>query len=301
MTAAKSTAMRLAALLVLQALWLEPSRSESPALPAFQEEISKQESIYRSDGENVPGGYTVDRSLADYADALPAEFEPALANLGPDDRWLDIGAGRGQAILDYYAPNYDLAHLEGIERRGRKARAVALSIEDRRTSLWRQEAASLGADQIRYLFNKRLREYSREELGQFQVITDVFGGFSYTANLSLFMENVLGILELNGSFYTLLQDVHLDDGTNRRDHQDSPYLTEIIDPGGYEVKVCSWLKRIACVEVTCESKVGSQSSVEAFHIHKVCNDVTVPALTPLHYEAGTPPERRFQLRAPLAP
>jgi hypothetical protein len=63
--------------------------------------------------------------------------------------------------------------------RGR-ARAVAMSIEDRRTEKWQQRAASLGDDRIRYLSGKRLRQYSREELGTFQIITDVYGGFSYT-------------------------------------------------------------------------------------------------------------------------
>ncbi len=67
-----------------------------------------------------------------------------------------------------------------------KARAVAISIEDRRTDKWQQQAASLG-DRIRYLSGKRLRQYSREELGTFQIITDVFGGFTYTEDLSGFV------------------------------------------------------------------------------------------------------------------
>ena len=67
-----------------------------------------------------------------------------------------------------------------------KARAVAMSIEDRRTEKWRQQAAIFGDDRLRYLFGKRLRDYSREELGKFQIITDVYGGFSYTEDLSQF-------------------------------------------------------------------------------------------------------------------
>lgn len=296
MTALKNTGLHLVVLLVLQFLWLETSHSESPGNPKIIEEISKQESIYRSEGELVPEGYTVDRSLLHYTDALASEFDRALANLGPKDRWLDIGAGKGQAILDYYAPNYDQMHVEGRERRGNKARAVAISIEDRRTPDWQQNAASLGASKIQYLFNRRLREYSFEELGQFQVITDVIGGFSYTGNLSQFMENVLGFLELNGSFYTVLQDVHSEEGTNQPFYAKSPFLTEIVKADGSEVKVCSWLKRITCVEVTCEFKDGWRPPIEAFRIRRVCNDVAVPALMLIHYEAGTPPERRFQLK-----
>src|SRR6185436_6501638 len=107
----------------------------------------------------------------------------------------DVGAGQAQAILDYYGPDFDATHPEGRERRGGRARAVAISIEDRRTPVWRFTARRLGDDRIRYLSSKRLSQYSREELGRFQVITDVAGGFSYTDNLSRFMEKVLALLE----------------------------------------------------------------------------------------------------------
>jgi len=298
MTALKNTGIRLAALLVLQALWLETSHSQVPANPAFSEEISKQESIYQSKGEKVPEGYSIDRSLVDYTLALTSGFDPALAKLGPQDRWLDVGAGSGQAILDYYTPDYDVTHREGWERRGSKAQAVAMSIEDRRTPRWQQDAASLGAGKINYLFNRRLREYSLDELGQFQVITDVIGGFSYTEDLSLFVEKVLGLLDLYGSFFTLLQDVRSEYGTNRPHYAGAPFLTEIADAEGSEVRVCTWLKSITCVQVSCEFKATWIPPVEAFRIRKVCNDVTVPVLVPNHYKAGTPPERRFQLRTP---
>lgn len=295
MTALKNTGIRILILLVSQTLWLAASHSESPGNPKLNEEFSKQETIYRSEGERVPQGYTIDRSLLDYTKALPSEFDRALAHLGPEGRWLDIGAGKAQAILDYYTSNYDLTHPEGREERGKKAQAVAISIEDRRTPLWHQTAASLGANQIQYLSNRRLREYSSEELGQFQVITDVVGGFSYTENLSRFVEKVLGLLELNGSFYTLLQDANSEDGTKRPHYPGSPFLTEIEDADGSEVRVCRWLKSITCVKVSCESKTGWIPPIEVFRIQKVCNDTTVPALAPIHYEAGTPPERRFRL------
>ncbi len=298
MTALKNTGIHLAALLILQTLWLETSHSQVPANPAFGEEISKQENIYQSKGEQVPEGYTIGRSLADYVHALPSEFDSALAKLGPQDRWLDIGAGAGQAILDYYTPEYDLTHREGWERRGRKARAVAMSIEDRRTPRWQQDTASLGAGKIEYIFNRRLREYSLDELGQFQVITDVIGGFSYTENLSLFVEKTLGFLDLYGSFFTLLQDVRSEDGTNRPHYAGASFLTEIANAEGSEVSVCAWLKSISCVRVSCEFKATWKPPIEAFHVRKVCNDVTVPALLPVHYQAGTPPERRFKLTTP---
>ena len=299
MKAPKNAWIHLVVLLVMQSLWLGASHSQPANIPKFKEEALKQEGIYRSQGEKTPEGYVVDRGLLSYTAALPAEFDRSLADLTPADRWLDIGAGRGQAILDYYASKYDSMHPGGRERRGKKARAVALSIEDRRTFLWPQTAASLEADQIKYFFGKRLSEYSIEELGKFQVITDLLGGFSYTESLSRFMEKALGFLDTNGSFYTILQDVHSENGTNRPYYPDARFLTEIENASGSEVKVCSWLKRITCVEVSCELRADWKPPVEVYRIHKVCNDVAVPALVPIKFEAGTPPERRFQLISPL--
>ena len=292
----RNNAIRVLALIVLPMLWPQAARSAQPAGPSITDEMTKQERIYRSEGQKMPDVYKTDRSLAEYTRALSSDFDRALADLGPDDRWLDIGAGKGQAILDYYDPTYDLDHWEGRERRGKKARAVAISIEDGRTPRWRQNAASLEANQIQYLHDRRLSEYSAQELGQFAVITDVIGGFSYTANLSVFMEKVLGFLELGGSFYTILQDVHSEAGTNRPFYAGAPFLTEIARPDGSEVKVCTWLKSITCVRVTCELRADWRPPIEAFHVNKVCDQVTVPALTPVHYQAGTPPERRFQLK-----
>lgn len=300
MKALNNTAIRIVVvLLVSLTAWLGTAHSQAP--PVFNEEIWKQDAIYHSKGAQTLEGYTVDRSLEAYAQLLPAEFDRSLANLGPQDRWLDIGAGEAQAILDYYGPMYDWTHVQGRERRGKKARAVALSIEDRRTPLWKRTAARLEENQIRYLFSKRLREYSAKELGQFQLITDVVGGFSYSIDLTLFVEQTLRLLTVNGNFYTLLQDVHGEEGTNQPHYAGSPFLTEIANPDNSELKVCSWLKKISCVEVTCELKTGPVPPVEVYRIHKVCNNVAVPPLTTIHYTAGTPPERGYRVIHPSAP
>ena len=272
----------------------------APVQPRLNEEFAKQQKIYLSRGAEVPRGYVTYRTLAAYADLLPAGFSVALRKLGSGDRWLDIGAGAGQAILDYYAPNYDGPPAGWAPPPPRaKAQAVAMSIEDRRTDQWLQRTAMPGGDGLRYLFGKRLREYSLEELGKFQIITDVYGGFSYTDNLSPFLERVLGLLDLNGSFYTLVASVHLEDGKDNPDK--TWYLTELLDGAGRDVKVCSWLKRVSCVEVVCESKSTWETPTELIHVRKVCGDVSVPPTKLVKYEAGNPPGRLFQLVEPGKP
>src|SRR5262245_55175042 len=264
----KTQETRLAVLIVivLQVLGLRAGWSQEPAQPRLNDEIAKQEKIYRSRGADVPSGYVTDRALSDYAGLFPTGFCDALGRLGSSDRWLDIGAGAGQAILDYYALEDDSAPAEKCARSFSKARAVAMSIEDRQTDKWRQQAAIFGGDRIRYLSGKRLRDYSREELGKFQIITDVYGGFSYTEDLSQFLEKVLSLLETDGIFYTMVQSVYLEDG---KDKLNTSYQTELVDAAGREVKVCSWLKKTACVKVGCESKSDWDTPTELINIRKV--------------------------------
>jgi SAM-dependent methyltransferase len=282
----------LALLIVLQALGLGACSTQEHAQPRFDEEIAKQEKIYRSRGADVPSGYVTGRGLADYVELLPSGFCDALGRLRSSDQWLDIGAGEGQAILDYYAPEDNAAPAGNCARPRGQARAVAMSIEDRRTDKWQQQAATLGDDHIRYLFGKSLRNYSREELGKFQIITDVYGGFSYTQDLSQFMEKVLSLLESGGVFYTTVQSVHLEDG---KDNPNTWYLTELVDAAGRDEKVCSWLKKSTCVQVSCDSKSDWDTPTELINIRKVCSDVSVPPMKLLKFEAGNPPGRRFQL------
>ena len=114
------------------------------------------------------------------------------------------------------------------------------------------------------------------------------------------MEKVLGFLDLNGSFFTLLQDVHSEGGTNRPFYPGAGFLTQIANPDGSEMKMCAWLKSISCVEVTCEFTTSWKPPIEAYRVRKTCNNVSVPALVPTHFEAGTPPERRFRTGTPVA-
>jgi SAM-dependent methyltransferase len=289
----QTAAARVAGLIIIiQMLGLRAGWSQEPVQPRINEEFIEQEKIYRSRGAEGRRVYTTDRGISRYADLLPSTFCDALGRLGSSDRWLDIGAGQAQAILDYYLPENAAASAEKCRGSGPRARAVAISIEDRRTDNWKQQVARLSDDRIRYLHGKRLRQYSPEELGKFQIITDVYGGFTYTEDLSQFVDKVLRLLEVGGSFYTLATGVHLEDGT---DKLGTLYLTELEDPFGREVKMCSWLKKISCLQVTCESKSDLKRPTQLIKIQKVCSDTSVPRMKLVEFEAGYPPERCFQL------
>ena len=287
-----------AAVALFQLVCAPCASAQAPAPSAVDSESAKQREIYQSRGENVPEGYVIGRSLLSYAFVLPADFRLMLASLGPSDRWLDVGAGEGRAVLDYETSKYD-AMLTG--HHGKKAKAVAMSIEDRRTPQWYEAAAKLEPGQIRYLSGRRFREYSPDELGRFQLITDVVGAFSYTRYLSVFVDSALRALEVNGAFYTVLQDVHSENGSNRPYYPGASYLTEIVKPDGSELRICAWLKSISCVEVTCELKPNWPPPIEVYRVRKTCEAVRVPPLELVRFQAGTPPERRFRLTESAQP
>lgn len=274
------------------------SAQTTPPQSAENAERVKQEKIYHARGELRLEGYVIDRSLSAYVTALPAGFAQSLANLGPNERWLDVGAGQGLAVLDYYAPEYDPRQAGRRDRIIKKASAVAMSIEDRRTPRWHKSAETLDAGQIQYVFGKSLRQYSAAELGNFQLITDVIGGFSYTENLALFMEKVLSLLTVNGYFYTLAQDVRAEDGHNKPYYADEPFLTQIKNAAGSDIGICAWLKSISCVEVSCGYKSDWIPPIETYKVRKTCNEVTVPPMQTERYVAGTPPARVFSLGVP---
>jgi hypothetical protein len=103
---------------------------------------------------------------------------------------------------------------------------------------------------------------------------------------------VLSLLEIGGAFYTLMPGVYLENGKDRLGFL---YLTELEDAAGRRERVCSWLKKTACVQVTCESKSDWKRPTELINVRKVCSDVSVPRLKLWEFEAGYPPSRRFQL------
>ena len=287
-------ALHTIAAVVLHSVCIAVAHAEPVAAAAIEEQASRQARIYASRGANVPEGYVLDRSLlsvhshsAERVQAHTREAHPA----GPMARHR---SGRGPRDPRLWHREVPIFVFEGLERGGEKARAVAISIEDRRTPRWHQTGESLAHKQIDYLFGKRLRDYSVAELGRFQLITDVMGGFSYTRDLAVFMEKTLGFLEPNGMFFTVLQDVRSEAGTNRPHYPGAVFLTELAARDGSELKVCSWLKSIGCVEVTCEARPQTAPPIEVYGIRKVCERVTVPALELVHFEAGTPPERRFK-------
>ena len=112
------------------------------------------------------------------------------------------------------------------------------------------------------------------------------------------MEKTLSLMTVNGIFYTLAQDVRNEAGSNKPHYAGDPFLSQIKNAAGEDIGICAWLKKISCIEVTCEYKGDWTPPVEAYRIRKTCDNVTVPQLKSERYVAGTPPERVFLMNSP---
>ena len=153
-------------------VWARSGWAQEPAQSRIEEEKTFQrKNSIKAGATDVPDGYVTNRGLSDYAGLLPSGFCDALGRLGTSDRWLDIGAGAGQAILDDDAPPDPAARRATARRPARRfrANAIAMSIEDRRTAAWHQLAAepwptpytaSLSGKSLRALFTRRARKIS---------------------------------------------------------------------------------------------------------------------------------------------
>lgn len=105
--------------------------------------------------------YTTDRGLLEYQIVLGTEFTRRLLSLTEVQHWVDAGAGQALAARDY------------LRQQGGRARVTALGL-DRPA-----DPRDVKADaQFRYL-EGRFEEMSLAEIGQADLITDVYGPLQY--------------------------------------------------------------------------------------------------------------------------
>ena len=100
----KAAAARLAVLIIsVQALGLGAGWPQEPTQPRLDEEIAKQEKIYRRRGAEFPGLHHRSRALGLRGGSSHRVLRRArqARQLGP---MAGYRRGRGQAILDYYSP-----------------------------------------------------------------------------------------------------------------------------------------------------------------------------------------------------
>ncbi len=199
--------------------------------------------------------FVTDRRLYEYQATLHPDFMFALSRLSPDQHWIDLGAGKGNALIDFarsfkninQAPEltavaYKLDRWFSLPSFSGKLKSQVGAFESQNTSAWKK------AD----------------------VVTDVFGVLSYTHTLSAALQKTFDLLDTNGELYI----------------ETTPYATRVRWNDEY-LPLLDFLARIPGLEV-----VGKYGQIKVI---KRTETIKVPNLKLINYKDDAPPTRQFEV------
>lgn len=246
--------------------------------------------------------YEFGRSFSDYVDLLsPSQatlqnrrpFYDVACSLGTQQRWLDVGAGAGVAITDYF--------LRPIQdHRGKKtlyqcsgyqyAEVVGITVEDQKNEHMKQIISSIGS-KIKFFTGKYFEDFLPEELGTFDLISDVYGAVAYSPKLDVVLRKAGNLLRANGYFMTLLEPKE-DRRTNNPDkkeiYEDKGSL-QIFSRQNQYITLNDWFGNFRCLKLI--EPINEDRPV--IILKKVCDDVYVPDLILEKIFDGSPPVRQY--------
>lgn len=162
-----------------QVLFDQPARSQFEILQNFKDKNLEILKIEKSLNSN---GFTTSRTLAEYNSAF--KLRPILAKMTSKHRWLDSGAGRALAQLEYLSL-FKSSALDSPE-------LIALAYK----KPW---FVTSNKKKFKYLGGRKLEDYSILELGKFELITDFLGPLSYSKNPAQVLNIYLDMLNVDGT------------------------------------------------------------------------------------------------------
>lgn len=218
------------------------------------------------------GRFEQARGLRDYQILLGEEFSKELATLGRKATWIDMGAGFGRAQIEYAQSRLGRATLFQSLFQG-KARTIAVGYTDPTEILARWpmlRGLGVPPGSFKRLTGRYLEEIADAELGKADLITDVYGIFAYTEDLSGTLARYLNLLKRDGSIYV---------------HSVEPRTTIRSADGNSQYSMIRWLYNIKGLEI--------EVLPLSFRIRKTQDHVEVPKLKLIDGMADRPARRIF--------
>ncbi len=214
--------------------------------------------------------YNYHRSATLYLNDFGNQWLQDIKALTVDSHWLDAGAGSASAMKEL-AIGVRITPTETVQVKSRGL--TALSIEQP-YSLFVNELYGLNQQgrQFRYLSGRYLEDYRASEIGQVDLITDLYGPFAYTARIDLVLKKYLELLKIGGKAYIRFEPSKLTIDGNPNG------LGEYLNHLGQKIE---WI---------------GINQPEAIRIEKIRNlsEHDIPELSLDHYQDGTPPRRYFR-------
>lgn len=209
-------------------------------------------------------GFNVARTLKEYLTQFP-ELRELLSANGKIRHWIDLGAGLGIAAYDaIHDPEINsglTVTLVGVE-------IPPISKADRleKKGPGYANPFTLGAPFPHYVKGYLHDVYS--QLDRADIITDFFGAWHYTNDLSGTAEQIFKTLKVGGVFVT-----------NSSSH------TTVSTPGSWGNHIDTWLRSVKGIEVLhVEGRIV---------VRRISEEIVVPPLMQDQFSDASPPTRKF--------
>lgn len=213
-------------------------------------------------------GFTTARDLTEYQsifkirneDYLKGPFTTKLASLQNNHRWLDSGAGRAYAQKTF---------LKSFNHSEEAPELIALSYKKPALLL------PVFSKKFKYQEGRWLEDIPNKELGKFDLITDLYGPFSYSKDPIQVLNKYLDLLSVNGEIYFSFE-----------------FRSNIIEINGKAEPLSDWLLETAKFQNDFEIE---QISLVAFRIRLLKpTQFHWPQLNLSQFSSNLPPFRRFE-------
>lgn len=220
--------------------------------------------------EDLSEGY-----FQDFGDA----FKRKLLSLSAKDHWIDLGAGDGLAIFQYYSKFDGRASTQGISYK--------------ETPGFIDEVEGKLPINSEYLSGRLFEEISQAELKPADIITDYFGVISYTKHLSLVLKKTLSALKTEGSLFIY-------QGSDKTRFSTSIYIKNYMPdgpiPSNKPQSIANFLRLIPGLDVLTHQVGKDTISVEIIKRADFKPD-NIPNLVLIDYLEDGPPKRVFHTKA----
>lgn len=199
--------------------------------------------------------FVTSRDLSEYRGGLHKGFKASLDSLKPQDTWIDLGAGKGNAATDYFKESANPLT---------KANVVLITYK-----LDRWFGIPKFKNKLSVMQGRLFEAIPALQIPKAKLITDFFGVLSYTRDLSRSLYLIFDRLEVGGELYIY-----------------SHNMNTVIDYHNKIYSLTDFLKQIEGLEV--EGRHG------ILKITKLADDIQIPDLflTRLN-EDEKPAFRRF--------
>lgn len=230
--------------------------------------------------------FIVMRGLKDYQNAFQDQFTQAIGQLKSNDHWIDIGSGSAKALFDFLAltknPSIQTTAI-GVTKPTAYS-VLKSAYQFKRPGLLQNH---------RYISGKTIEELNikNDRINPADLITDLFGAFSYSPQIDQVLFQQISMLKLGGQLFVY-----------------TPLLMQIkiLDHHGNKIPIHRWLNSIPGVRVSSlfiqsgshHHQLDEFSLLNGFMLEKVSNEFQVPSLRLINMSSEIVPERTY-ISAPL--